>query len=108
MPRRMAGTGKGPKNKIKWVLSEAWQPHSAFLIQFLLPSGQELTNHSLLPVFVSPVLLGHSCAHVLSLAAFALKLQDCGVAPRPHPWPAKPRLRTLWPFTKKKLANPHN
>lgn len=41
---------KGSKNKIKWVLTNAWQSDSIFVVQFPVLSGQKLRNHSLLPV----------------------------------------------------------
>lgn len=61
--RRMARMVKGSKNKIRWTLPNAWQSYSTFLVQFLLLLGQELRNHSLLPIFVNKVLLKYSCAH---------------------------------------------
>ena len=42
---------KGSKNKINWVLTNAWQSDSILAVQFPILSGQKLRNHTLLPVF---------------------------------------------------------
>ena len=93
---------QGSKTKIKWALINAWQSDSTFLVRLPLLSGQELRNHSLLPVFVNKVLLEHSHAHSFTyrLAAFVLKLHTWVVAPKTTR-PTEPRMFTLWPFTKK-------
>ena len=56
---------KGSKNKIKWVLTNAWQSDSILVVQFPILSSQKLRNQS--PAcFVNKVLLEHSCAHSLT------------------------------------------
>lgn len=67
--RRTARMVKGSKTKVRWALINAWQSDSTFLVRLPLLSGQELRNHSLLPVFVNKVLLELSHNHLLHMVS---------------------------------------